>query len=397
MQLSVTEEKNIDLPTGQLAIQVHRSDWPLGELCGFAARYNKARGYLFVSKVLGKHCPVRPLVMNRVHEQLAAKLTALNLSGPTVVVAMAETATGLGHGVFEACIRQQPRADWLFLHTTRYALSRPVAFSLTEEHCHAKDHLVYEPASDEGQAILQSAENMVFIDDEMSTGKTMLNLGRAFLNRVPGVKRMVLASIKCWVDSDARTRLFEDFPLPVDVVSLLEGSFLFNPAPGMERPMPLFKSEGNWLPKDDIIIRNYGRLGCTSAECLPGSAALFTQEAELRQQRGLLALERDKPVLVLGTGEFTHLPYKLARLLEEEGFDVTFQSTTRTPIEPGHDIATFLHFVDNYHDGIDNFLYNVFPNSSGRQTVICYETSPLPPEHDLPQILGAQTVFFGQR
>jgi hypothetical protein len=325
---------------------------------------------------------------------LAARLIALLLSGPTVVVAMAETATGLGHGVFEAVQRQRPKRDWLFLHSTRYALTHPVAFSLTEDHCHARDHLVYEPLSAEGKDIFGAARNVVFIDDEMSTGDTMLHLGRAFRERVPGVERMVLASLKCWLDAPARSRLFGTFPLPVEVVSLLEGHFSFTPAIVPERDMPEFKSEGDWRPKDDILPGNFGRLGLTSGACVLGSAGARVVEAMLRRLRDKLSLTRDKAVLVLGTGEFTYLPYRLARLLEEEGFDVTFQSTTRTPVKPCLDIASALRFADNYYDGIDNFLYNVSPEP-GRQTVICYETRPpLPPGHDLPRILGAQTLFF---
>jgi hypothetical protein len=390
---SFAEVKTIDLPTGRLALEVHRSDWPLAELCGFSARYNKARGYLFVSKVLGKHYPARPEAMERVYGRLGARLLALKLSGPTVLVAMAETATGLGHGVFDAVQRQRPTLDWLFLHTTRYALNHPVAFRLTEDHCHAREHLVYEPLSEEGKGILGAARNVVFIDDEMSSGDTMLHLGRAFLRRVPGVRRMVLASIKCWLDSPSRLR--ENFPLPVEIVSLLEGNFSFTPIPLPESEMPEFKSEGDWRQKDDILPANFGRLGLTSGECLPGSAGARAAEARLRQLRDKLSLERGKPVLVLGTGEFAYLPYRLARLLEEEGFRVTFQSTTRTPVKPCLDIARALRFADNYHDGIDNFLYNVSPEP-GRQTIICYETRPpLPPGHDLPRILGAQTLFFG--
>jgi len=391
---SCAEETIVDLSTGRLAVQVHRSDWPLEELCGFAARYNKARGYLFVSKVLGKHYPVSPSVMGRVHEQLAERLLALELTGPTVVVAMAETAIGLGQGVFEAVLRQHPMMrDWLFLHSTRYALNHPAAFSLTEDHCHAREHLVHEPRSEEGKAIFQAARNLVCIDDEMSTGNTMLNLGRAFRRRVPNVERMVLVNITCWMDAPARSRLFANFPLPIELVSLLEGTFSFTPGPVPESDMPTFRSEGDWLPKDSILPRDFGRLGLVSAECVPGSALAADRQALLRRLRDSLVLESGRPVLVLGTGEFSHLPYKLACLLEEEGFDVSFQASTRSPVKPGFDIKSTLRFMDNYHDGIDNFLYNVQPDPA-RQTVICYETYPLPPEHDLPRILGAQPLFF---
>ena len=37
------------LPNGRLQVEVDRADWSLQRLCGFAARHNPRRGYLFVS------------------------------------------------------------------------------------------------------------------------------------------------------------------------------------------------------------------------------------------------------------------------------------------------------------------------------------------------------------
>ena len=52
--------------------------------------------------MLGKHYPVVPSRMEEVHRRLADKI---QLDGPTVVIGLAETATGLGHGVFVELLR----------------------------------------------------------------------------------------------------------------------------------------------------------------------------------------------------------------------------------------------------------------------------------------------------
>ena len=117
---------------------------PLDELCGFARRRSRKRGFVFVSKVLGKHYPVRPKRMAEMHDRLAERLT--DVPGPALVIALAETATGLGHGVYEAWLRRSGRDDVLFLHTTRYRLNRPLALTFDESHSHATEHLLYEPA-----------------------------------------------------------------------------------------------------------------------------------------------------------------------------------------------------------------------------------------------------------
>jgi hypothetical protein len=111
---------------------------------------------------------------------------------------------------------------------------------------------------------------------------------------------------------------------------------------------------------------------------------------KLVQQTGLRGGER---VLVLGTGEFAHAPYLLARQLEASGWDVHFQSTTRSPILTGEGIADVLEFTDNYHDEIPNYVYNVDAARYDR-ILIGYETQPLPDSHRLANLLGATPLFF---
>ena len=43
------------MPTGELTLKVDDARFPLDWLVGFAARANAKRGFLFLSKVLGKH------------------------------------------------------------------------------------------------------------------------------------------------------------------------------------------------------------------------------------------------------------------------------------------------------------------------------------------------------
>ncbi len=66
------EVRNVELPTGLLTVEVHSTDIPLDDLVGFAARFNRKRGFLFASKVLGKHISAPPSVIRDVHRRLAA-------------------------------------------------------------------------------------------------------------------------------------------------------------------------------------------------------------------------------------------------------------------------------------------------------------------------------------
>jgi hypothetical protein len=63
----------------------------------------------------------------------------------------------------------------------------------------------------------------------------------------------------------------------------------------------------------------------------------------------------------------------LGRELETKGFNVKVQSTTRSPIHQGNDIAVVCQFEDNYEDVIPNFIYNLNPDDY-REIILCHET-----------------------
>ncbi|HYH65003.1 MAG TPA: phosphoribosyltransferase domain-containing protein [Urbifossiella sp.] len=362
--------RTVELPCGTLRLVVEAADRPLDHLCGFAARRSRKRGFVFVSRVLGKHVPVRPRVMADTHARLADKLR--NLPGPVVVVALAETATGLGQGVFE----ELRRPDALFLHTTRYRLSRPLAFGFEEPHSHAPEHLLYEPADD----LFRRAESLVLVDDEISTGRTLLNLAAAYRRLNPRGAAVHLVCLTDWLGA-RRAALAAELGGPVTVHSLLRGGFAFDPDPAFD-PGPAPDVTGRGDLKDALLPTNHGRLGVRG----PRDYDLDAMIADAGVKPG----ER---LLVLGSGEFAHPPFRLARRLEERGWDVLFQSTTRSPLVGGGELGGVLEFADNTGDDMPNFLYNVAGRTYDR-VLIGYETRPLPAAHRLPEMLGATVVNF---
>lgn len=83
-----------ELPTGHITIAVDHTYIETSQLFDFAARQNSKRGFLFMSKVLGKHFPSKPKLMRRVHETLSSLINT-SITQPIVFIAMAETAVGL--------------------------------------------------------------------------------------------------------------------------------------------------------------------------------------------------------------------------------------------------------------------------------------------------------------
>lgn len=322
---------------------------PLEQLCGFAARNNPRRGFLFLSRVLGRHFPARPSVMRDAQIRLAHRIP-LNLPGPIVFIGLAETAIALAQGVHEVWRARSGRDDVLFLHTTRYRLDAPIAFTFDEEHSHAPRHLVHAPALAADVALFRSARSLVIVDDEATTGNTFVNLARAFSR--PNLSRIVCVALTDW-SAPFTARL----PVETEVVTLLDGSYRFTPSKdACVAGMP--NAVGNDEPKDVLIPRNRGRRGLRLGIGWEGA---------------LPEVHPGERVLVLGTGEFSWLPFRLAERLEANGVDVWCQTTTRSPLLVGDDVTSRVVFPDNYADGISNFLYNYEPGQYDR-VLLCHET-----------------------
>ncbi|MFK4184488.1 phosphoribosyltransferase [Streptomyces sparsogenes] len=161
----------------------------LRELLGLALRRNPKRAHLLVSNVLGKHVPQRPSAVHGAGVRLGRRVRELlgdRAAARAVVLGYAETATGLGHSV----------ADGLglapYLHSTR----RPVAGvapvgGFEEEHSHATSHLLLPEDPD----LLATDGPLVLVDDEFSTGRTVLNTIAALHRRFPRERYVVVALV----------------------------------------------------------------------------------------------------------------------------------------------------------------------------------------------------------
>ncbi|MCS7046619.1 MAG: phosphoribosyltransferase family protein [Gemmataceae bacterium] len=379
--MAVVEEVAIELRCGVLRVCVECADLPLEWLCGFASRRSRKRGFVFISKVLGKHYPVRPGVLGDVQARLAAKLAAASLPGPVVFIALAETAVGLGQGIYEHWLRQTSRDDALFLHSTRYHLRRPVALTFEEGHSHATAHLVYEPLLPELRRLMLRAATLVLVDDELTTGRTLANLVRAFRRIADGVRQVHWVALTDWLGGQRRRELDRELNTPIGLHRLLAGSYHLHEDPAFD-PGPIPDVSGRGDCKDELLPINYGRLGQSGP-----------LHFDFDRLLGALEIVRGRRILVLGTGEFAHAPFLLAQRLEQTGHDVHFQATTRSPLLVERDLTSAFEFIDNYGDSIPNYVYNVVDRTYD-EVLIGYETQPLPSHHTLPSALRGTPIFF---
>lgn len=374
MQRAIT----IQLPTGELELQVDSGDYTLDELLGFAARANARRGFLFLSKVLGKHWPVTPARMRGIHEHMAAAVPGA--PGPVVFIAMAETAIGLGQGVFEAWLCANPGRPALFIHSTRYRVGTGDLIEFEEAHSHAPRQFLHLPPPGLARELLTTATTLVLVDDEASTGNTFLNLTHACRKLNPHIERVHLAAITNFMGEAASAGLSGRIKLPVTIAAPLSGTFRFTPGQpaGGGAPAQRFEADA-----DRGASTRFGRLGLTRAVRIPPDVANAIAST----------IAPGESVLVLGTGEFMHCANLLGHALEERGLPTSVQSTTRSPILTWGAVDSALSFPDNYGEGIANYLYNV-GRGQYRHVLICHETPPNAALYQLARELGGRLFHF---
>ncbi len=356
--------RSITLAAGRLDISVTKAERPLEELLAFASRVNEKRGFLFVSKILGKHWPVKPSQMRASYSELAEFIGA---GSSTYVVGLAETATGLGAGVADSLSGLQTPSVF-YQHTTRCQMDRPLWLSLDEAHSHAVDHLFYQP-QDELLEEIEKVERLVLVDDEISTGRTLKLLSERLLPKLATVKEVVIVALVSWLDEETRLN-FDQFPVPVRFVTLLDGSFEFHPDPEYRATLP---AEVDRELSTSVVRDDLGRLGLK----MP--------------YQGVLPLcpEEDKPLTVVGDGEHLYLPFLLAEAEEQRGREVLFQSTTRSPIAIGAAIESKLSFPVDAR-AVRHYLYNVC--SAQHQLLFLLESEAAYATHGLLPLLEQRLV-----
>ncbi|XVQ13477.1 phosphoribosyltransferase [Spirillospora sp. CA-255316] len=427
---------------GRLGVALHDGGRPVGvglaDLVGLAVRRNPRRAHLLVSAVLGKHVPTDPrlvygsglllgeLVRRRLRdaapearapEARAPEATAPEATAPggvesglveygvllgdalrgrpgasaelrdrlrerrepvdAVVLGYAETATALGHSVADAL------GGACYLHSTR----RPVEGFGTyggfeEEHSHATSHLLL-PGD---PRLFDRDVPLVLVDDELSTGRTVLNTIAA-LHAVRPRERYVVASLVDLRGDDDRAAI-EAFAASlgarIDVVSLATGRVAL-PEGILEAGQALVADlEGRSGPAG-VGPGPFGveRADLGWPEGLPdGGRHGFLPEHRERLDEAVAAMagrvaahlpEDASRILVLGFEELMYAPLRLAVALADGlpgDVDVRYSTTTRSPVlavdDPGYAIRTRLAFPshDDPADGPgERYAYNVAPGA----------------------------------
>lgn len=335
----------------------------LSDLVVLGGRLNNAkRNFLFISKVLGKHIPVKPNVMkaigyllaneiypenninvellrdyiinkdgneNAVKAELSKKIT---VNKDTLIIGFAETATALGMSLASSL------NNIFYVNTTREELiDEKSVFDFEEEHSHAINHKCYLKDINK----FKNAKRIILVDDEITTGKTMLNLIEE-LKKVSPDKEYIVVSILDFRNDEYRQKYNEFInknKINIRTVSLISANISFVTDTILNDNCNKIIDETispiniNCFEKciykhkysgDTAYITHSGRFGCDSF-----NIDLIEEKAKtIANEIDKLVNENDK-VLVLGHGEDMYIPSRIASYMKSKPL---FKTTTRSPI-----------------------------------------------------------------
>jgi hypothetical protein len=426
---TILDSINVDIE-----VTANQYQLPLDDLFTMAARINKKRSFLFVSKVLGKHLPIHPqkglLTAALLAASYAERIKGLNAqvteelintfiqkesqfqskafipsSVNPVVIGFAETATALGHAFFDFFEGAE------FFHTTREEISSLTpCITFEEEHSHATSHRCYIPLN-----MINNDREIILVDDEMTTGKTAINIIQSIHAQFPR-KEYTVVSILDWRSAENKqqfAQLEKTLGVTINIVSLISGEVQVEESGKLQEQEQPFTYQGIEPSIEEVslsdffdkactsinnstpLIKETGRFGTDSHDNKVLHKKISDAAAVLRQHR------TGGKTLCLGTGEFMYMPMKLAA---EMGSNVFYQSTTRSPIYiqdiEGYGARHGISFPNPEDQDVAHFVYNIPPGEYDElfvfleREVPAENLQPFLKQVEKLQIKSIKIVFF---
>lgn len=353
-----------NLKHGTINISSIDTEYLFDDLITFGSRMNPKRKYIIISKVLGRYIPCAPSIVNEYHAKLVEKIAPLcSQSKSILAVGFAETAISLGGNIAKNLQQSLQDKSVTYNHTTRYIFQLKELVRINEQHCHAPNHVLYEPYN----YVEMDFDTIVLIDDEITTGNTIFNLSTELLNEMSNtVKKLIWVSLASFMPND-KINFFKQEMLKRNIdfehVSLINGLLSFTDT----------STEDIQLPDDTItetvvhddVYHEYSRTGYQMLN--QHSYHFLKPDGSLL---GIKDFDTANKYVIIGNGEFSHHPFLFAHELESNGLDVLFQFSGRTPLFIDGAIEKIEEFFDEVHDG-KFYIYN---RDESRIPILLYET-----------------------
>lgn len=319
---------------------------------------NPKRDYLFVNKSQCKHIPCKPSDMLLMVDDLASIVKSkLADDSKVLVIGFAETATGIGLAIADALEQCK-----YVMTTTREDVDNSVELiNFEEEHSHATTQkLLFWEESDD--TFLDQFNYILFVEDEISTGNTILNFIKAFERRFYKKLKFGVASVCNWQSTMNREE-FEN--KDIDTFCLIRGELN-----DVNAKMDIASEDllGEHVIVEDLFgVSKVGQSlsgGAKFKQNRLGRYTMWHGDGYRDEYMNYIAnMNFGSKVRVIGTEECMYDAIKIGKYLEDKGCDVICHATTRSKIDviknSDNGLDSRVKLRSAYEDNRDTYLYNI--------------------------------------
>ena len=346
------------------------------ELVRIAKRENNTRRkYLVVNRLQGKHIPVSPKEALQMFRSLAELIKEAYPSERLLMVGFAETATAIGAAVAIEC-------QAAYMQTTREVIDGVDYLYFSESHSHATEQKLVKTDLDK---IIGKTDRIVFIEDEVTTGNTILNIVRLIQKTYAQPVSFAVASILNGMNEEALenyknlkipvhylvktahdtyTEIAEQYqadgtchictkPQEKEVEQQKEVQQQIEMQQTKEAQQPIEVQEiSGWINARRLHTADTYKQACEQLWQEIQQKYHYTKETETGRR-----------ILVLGTEEFMYPALYVGAKLEEAGYTVRMHATTRSPIavskEEKYPLHTRYELASLYDKNRTTFVYDL--------------------------------------
>lgn len=278
---------------------------------------NNKRTYLVVNALQGKHVPVDPGDALRLFGELAEKIKTAYGSERLLLIGFAETATAIGAAL-------AAELGTCYMQTTRENIEGVEYLFFTESHSHATEQRLVKTDLDQ---VIGQVQRIVFVEDEVTTGNTILKITDLIRKTYSQKLRFAAASLLNGMEEenleayqrrgiDLHYLVKTDHSRYAEIAGRYRGDgTCFGPdfsAPSVK--IEQIRADG-WLDARRLV---------------DGKRYVEACEDLWSQVKGRLRQEEGRKMLVLGTEEFMYPAIFLGSKIER--CTVKTHATTRSPI-----------------------------------------------------------------
>ena len=327
---------------------------------------NTKRNYLVVDPLQGKHVPVEPSKALNLFKSLAEKLQGKYEGERLLFIGFAETATAIGA---QAAITLGTK----YIQTTREVIPDARYLFFSEAHSHATEQKLVK---DDIDRVINDIDRIVFIEDEVTTGNTIMNIIKIITKEYQKKIKFAVASLLNGMTEES-LKIYQDEKIELHYLVKTDHS-------GYGAVAEQYRCDGLYIcaiPENhthesaDIDVQSEKNMR-EHIISIPGwmNARRFVDakqyEAACRKLAETVIAEtgvkQGERVLVIGTEEFMYPALLTGQEIEKMGCEVRSHSTTRSPIAisteeeyPLHcryelrslydpDRKTFIYDLENY-------------------------------------------------